>query len=131
MFVAALKEGVMRGLQSHLETGVVGVRERGMATGQCLINILHPRPKDQQLHFDLGENPDVEAILELARLAPINAHLITTCYFSLMKMQASGRTTEEAFGNFSSTYSSSSYPQWRQRGREHMWRRNGESDRSW
>ena len=56
----------MRGLQSHLDTPVPGVRERGMATGQCLINTLHSRPSEQQLHFDLGENPEVESILQLA-----------------------------------------------------------------
>jgi telomere length regulation protein len=60
-----LKEGVMRGLQSHLDTAVPGVRERGMATGQCLMNTLHSRPTEQ-LHFDLGENPEVESILQLA-----------------------------------------------------------------
>lgn len=63
----------MKGLQSHLETAVPGVRERGMVTGQSLLNTLHSRPKDQQLHFDLRENPDTESILQLARLALINA----------------------------------------------------------
>ena len=63
--ITVLKEGVMRGLQSHLDTAVPGVRERGMATGQCLMNTLHSRPTEQ-LHFDLGENPEVESILQLA-----------------------------------------------------------------
>ena len=64
----------MRGLQVHMECGVEGVRERGLAAGQCLMNTLHSVPKDKQLHFDLGDNPDVEAILQLARSAPIRAH---------------------------------------------------------
>lgn len=59
----------MRGLQVHLDSSVSGVRVRGMAVGQCLMNCLHSTPTDQQLHFDLGESSDVAAILQLARLA--------------------------------------------------------------
>lgn len=57
----------MQGLQVHLDTSVPGVRERGMAVGQCLMNCLHSVPIEKQLHFDLGENSDVVAILQLAK----------------------------------------------------------------
>ena len=57
----------MRGLQVHLDSALPGTRERGMAVGQCLMNCLHSVPTEQQLHFDLGENSDVVAILKLAR----------------------------------------------------------------
>lgn len=56
----------MRGLQVHLECPVSVVRERGMATGQCLINSLYSSHK-QRLNFDLSENDDVIAIMELSR----------------------------------------------------------------
>jgi telomere length regulation protein len=67
LFPAALRGGVMRGLQVHLDSALPGTRERGMAVGQCLMNCLHSVPTEQQLHFDLGENSDVVAILKLAR----------------------------------------------------------------
>ena len=63
----------MRGLQAHLDNPEPGVRERGMATGQCLMNCLHSAPKEQQLHFDLAATSDVETILQLSRSVPINA----------------------------------------------------------
>lgn len=59
----------MRGLQVHLDIPMPGVRVRGMAVGQCLMNCLHSAPTDQQLHFDLGESSDVTEILKLARSA--------------------------------------------------------------
>lgn len=64
---AELRSGVMRGVQVHLESDVPGVRERGLAVGQSLMNCLHSMPEGQQLHFDLRESSDVEAILKLAK----------------------------------------------------------------
>ena len=82
----------MKGLQVHLEMAVPAVRERGMATGQCLMNFLYSAPKDQQLHFDLGESADVESILQLARSVPINVLL---CEGDGVLCQAGGGATGE------------------------------------
>ena len=70
---AALREGVLRGLQVHLDSPVPGVRERGMTAGQCLMNSLHSLPSQQLLHFDLPDTEDTQAILQLARWILINA----------------------------------------------------------
>lgn len=64
---ADLRAGAMRGLQVHLESAVTDVRERGLATGQCLMNCLHSMAPGKQLHFDLKDSADVEAILKLSR----------------------------------------------------------------
>ena len=74
LWAAVLREGVLRGLQAHLDSCVPGVRERGMAAGQCLMNSLHSAPKDKELHFDLGESEDMQAILQLAKSVPISTH---------------------------------------------------------
>ena len=66
---AGLRAGVMRGLQVHLESVMPGVRERGLAVGQCLMNSLHSMSKEKQLHFDLRESSDVDSILKLSRSA--------------------------------------------------------------
>ena len=59
----------MRGLQVHLDCPGPGVRQRGMAAGQSLMNCLHSDPTGEGLQFELGDSSDVAEILRLARSA--------------------------------------------------------------
>lgn len=60
----------------HMDSAVPGVRERGLAAGQCLMNCLHSTPGVQQLKFELGDSSDVMDIFKLAR----SVHLVLPQY---------------------------------------------------